>query len=207
MDTMELNAGTHLPVPQVGATRDANAVQMPSAAPAADASLDQIRDILFGAVVRDADKKLTRLEERLLKEQDQLKQNARRRFESLELFVKQEMESLDERLQIEHNARDEALRTLTPELKDIVIVSNFEKRTTQLDEQTTKAQRELRQQILDQSKTLRDEYRGQYRQLSEAISRALHELRVEKTDRAVLATLFAELAVRLRHELALPGTE
>jgi hypothetical protein len=207
MDTMELNAGTHLTVPQVGATRDANAVQMPSAAPAADASLDQIRDILFGAVVRDADKKLTRLEERLLKEQDQLKQNARRRFESLELFVKQEMESLDERLQIEHNARDEALRTLTPELKDIVIVSSFEKRTTQLDEQTTKAQRELRQQILDQSKTLRDEYRGQYRQLSEAISRALHELRVEKTDRAVLATLFAELAVRLRHELALPGTE
>jgi DNA anti-recombination protein RmuC len=205
MDTMELNAGTHLPVPQVGATRDANAVQMPSAAPAADASLDQIRDILFGAVVRDADKKLTRLEERLLKEQDQLKQNARRRFESLELFVKQEMESLDERLQIEHNARDEALRALTQELKDIV--SSFEQRTTQLDEQTARAQRELRQQILDQSKTLRDEYRGQYRQLSETISRALHELRVEKTDRAVLAILFSELAVRLRHELALPGTE
>ena len=69
------------------------------------------------------------------------------------------------------------------------------------------AQRELRQQILDRSKTLRDEYRGQHRQLSEAISRALHELRVEKADRAALAALFSELAMRMRHELALPGTE
>jgi hypothetical protein len=81
MDTMELNAGTHLPVPQVGATREATAVQVASAAPAADTSLDQIRDILFGAVVRDTDKKLARLEERLLKEQDELKEDARRRFE------------------------------------------------------------------------------------------------------------------------------
>ena len=205
MDTTELNAGTHLPVPQGGATREANVAQMLSAQPGADTSLDQIRDLLFGAVVRDTDKKLARLEERLLKEQDELKEDARRRFESLELFVKQEMESLDERLQVEHNTRDEALKRLTQELKDIV--SGFEKKTTQLDEQTAKAQRELRQQILDQSKTLRDEYRGQYRQLSEAVSRALQELRVEKTDRAALAALLSELAVRLRHDLALPVSE
>jgi DNA anti-recombination protein RmuC len=205
MDMMELNAGTHLPVPQTGATRETNAVQVPAAASAADTSLDQIRDILFGAVVRDTDKKLARLEDRLLKEQDELKEDVRRRFESLELFVKQEMESLDERLQVEHNARDEALRVLTRELKDVI--SRFEKRTAQIDEQTAKAHRELRQQILDQSKTLREEYRGQYRQLSEAMSRALLELRVEKTDRAVLAALFSELAVQLRHELTLPGAE
>jgi DNA anti-recombination protein RmuC len=205
MDTMELNAGTHLPVPQGGATRETNAVQMPSAQLAADTGLDQIRDLLFGAVMRDADKKLARLEARLLKEQEELKEDARRRFESLELFVKKEIESLDERLQAEHHTRDEALRVLTQELKDIV--SGFEKRTTQLDEQTAKAQREQRQQILDQSKTLRDEYRGQYRQLSDAVSRALQELRVEKTDRDALAALFAELAVRLRHDLAIPGNE
>ena len=137
MDTIELNAGTHLPVPQSGATREPNTVQMPSAQPAADTSLDQIRDILFGAVVRDTDKKLARLEERLLKEQEDLKEDARHRFESLEVFVKKEMESLAERLQAGHNTRDEALRALTQELKDVV--SGFEKRTTQLDEQTAKA--------------------------------------------------------------------
>jgi DNA anti-recombination protein RmuC len=169
MDTIELDAGTHLPEPQSGATREPNTVQMPSAQTAADTSLDQIRDILFGAVMRDTDKKLARLEERLLKEQEDLKEDARHRFESLEVFVKKEMESLAERLQAGHITRDEALRALTQELKEVV--SGFEKRTTQLDEQTAKAQRELRQQILDQSKTLRDEYRGQYRQLSEAVSR------------------------------------
>ena len=83
---------------------------MLSAQPAADTSLDQIRDLLFGAVVRDTDKKLARLEERLLKEQEDLKEDARHRFESLELFVKQEMESLAERLQVGHNTRDEALK-------------------------------------------------------------------------------------------------
>jgi DNA anti-recombination protein RmuC len=201
----ELNAGTHLPVPQMGATREANAVQGPTTVPAADSSLDQIRDILFGAMVRDTDKKLARLEERLLKEHDELKEDARLRFESLELFVKQEMESLDERLQVEHNARDEALRALTRELKDVIC--RFEKRTARIDEQTTKAQRELRRQILDQSRTLREEYCGQYRQLSEAMSRALLELRVEKTDHAALAALFSELAVKLRHALTFPRTE
>ena len=205
MDTVELNVGTHLPVPQGGTTRETNAAQMPSTPPAADTSLDQIRDILFGAVARNTDKKLARLEERVLKEQEELKEDACRRCESLELFVKQEMESLAERLQVERNTRDEVLRALTQELKDMV--SGFEKKTTQLDEQSTKAQRGLRQQILDQSKILRDEYRGQYRQLSEAVSRALHELRVEKTDRAALAALFSELAVRMRHDLALAGTE
>jgi DNA anti-recombination protein RmuC len=205
METIELNAGAHLPVPQGAATRETNAAQTSSAPPPAESSLDQIRDILFGAVVRDTDKKLARLEERLLKEQEELKEDAHRRCESLEVFVKQEMESLAERLQAEHNARDQALRALTQELKELV--SGFERRTTQLDEQTAKAQRELRQQILDQSKTLRDEYRGQYRQLSDAVSRALQELRVEKTDRDALAALFAELAVRLRHDLAIPGNE
>jgi hypothetical protein len=199
MNTIELNAGTHLPVPQSGAPREPNTVQMPSAQPAADTSLDQIRDILLGAAVRDTDKKLARLEERLLKEQEDLKEDTRHRFESLEVFVKIEIEALAERLQAGQNARDEMLRALTQELKDVV--SGFEKRTTQHAEQTAKAQRELRQQILDQSKTLREEYRGQYRQLSDAVSRALHDLRVEKTDRAVLAALLSELAMRLRHDL------
>jgi hypothetical protein len=205
MDMIELNAGTHLPVPQAGTTREPNALQMPSAPLAADASLEQIRDILIGSAVRDTDKKLARLEERLLKEQEEFKEDTRRHIESLEVFVQKEVESLTARLQVERDTRDAALRAWTQELKDVV--SGFEKRTSQLDEQTAKAQRELRQQILEQSKTLRDEFRGQYRQLSDAVSRALHDLRVEKTDRAVLAALFSELAVQLRHDLALPLSE
>ena len=58
----------------------------------------------------------------------------------------------------------------------------LEKRTHHLNEQAARAQRELRQHILDQSKTRRAEVVGHYRQLSDAIGRAIHELRVEKTD-------------------------
>jgi hypothetical protein len=88
MDTFELDAGTRLPVPQGGGTRESNTAPMPSAPPAADTSLDQIRDPLVGAVVGDTDKKLVRLEERLLQGQEDLKEDARRRFETLEVFVK-----------------------------------------------------------------------------------------------------------------------
>ena len=99
MDTIELNAGTHLPVPQGGTTREPSPLQLPSAHQRLTPVLIKSETFSFGAVVRDTDKKLARLEERLLKEQEDLKEDAHRRFESLEVFVKKEMESLAERLQ------------------------------------------------------------------------------------------------------------
>jgi DNA anti-recombination protein RmuC len=167
--------------------------------------LDKIRDILFGAQMRDAEKKLGRIEERLLKEHEDLKADLRRRIESLEAFLRQEVESLTERLQAERHARDEGAQAFAQELREIA--TTVERRTQQLDEHAAKVQRELRQQILDQSTTLRDEFAGHYRQLSDAISRAIHELRVEKTDRTMLAALFSEVALRLSHALALPNRE
>lgn len=51
-----------------------------------------------------------------------------------------------------------------------------------------------------QSRTLRDEFWDPYRELSEATDRGIQELRAEKTDRATLAVLLTELAMRLGNE-------
>jgi hypothetical protein len=68
-------------------------------------------------------------------------------------------------------------------------------------------QRELRQQIMVQSTTLRDELLEKSRELSESFGRAIQELRIEKTDRGALAALLTEVAMRLNNELTLPPIE
>src|SRR6185295_6529950 len=61
-------------------------------------NVDKIRDILFGTQMRDYEKRFVRLEERLLKESADLREDVKRRFDSLEIYVKKELESLTDRL-------------------------------------------------------------------------------------------------------------
>src|SRR4051812_14459636 len=56
-------------------------------------NIDKIRDILFGVQMRDYEKRFSRLEERLLKESADLRDETRKRFDSLENFVKSEFEA------------------------------------------------------------------------------------------------------------------
>src|SRR5450432_3265446 len=71
-------------------------------------NVDKIRDILFGSQMRDYDKKFAHLEERLLKESADLREDLKRRFESLESFMKSEVVILSDAQKAEKDARDEA---------------------------------------------------------------------------------------------------
>ncbi len=82
---------------------------------------------------------------------------------------------------------------------------NLEQKIAQLDEQTARKGRDLRQQILDQSKNLNDEIRRKYEELSAMLEREAAELRNDKTDRSALAALFTEVALRLNNEFKIPG--
>jgi hypothetical protein len=168
-------------------------------------NIDKIRDILFGAQSREFDKRMARLDERLTKEAGNLKDDIRRRFEALETYVKRELESLSERVDAERQDRVVGLKNVSGELKEAA--ESVEKRLGRLDEQTTKSQRDLRQQILDQSKSLFDEVEGKYRSLLTLLDSHVETLRVDKTDRAALADLFTELALRLNNDFRLPGQE
>jgi DNA anti-recombination protein RmuC len=168
-------------------------------------NIDKIRDILFGVQMRDYEKRFARLEERLIKESADLRDETRKRFDALELYIKQEFESLTERLTTEQNTRGEAVEALSQGIKDTA--RTFEKRTAQMDEQSTKSQRELRQQILDQSKNLNDEIRQKYEELTGALQREAADLRTDKTDRSALAALFTEVAMRLNNDFKIPGAE
>lgn len=165
-------------------------------------NLGQVRDILFGSQMRDYDKRFARLEERLVSDIQSLKDDVRNQFESLETYVNKEVESLIDRLKDEQADRVSAVKEVTKEVSDLT--RTVEKRTTKLDEQLTKVERDTRQQILDQSKTLRDETQQKFDELRRVLENEAGELRDSKTDRAMLADLMTEVAMRLRNEFELP---
>jgi DNA repair exonuclease SbcCD ATPase subunit len=161
-------------------------------------NLDKVRDILFGPQMRDYEKRFTRLEERLIKECSNLREDTRKRIDSLESYIKTEVDSLMQRLKTEQTQRDDSMSELDRELKNLI--KSLERKITQLDEQTSQSQRDLRQQILDQSKNLDNDIRQKYEEILTVLEREAKELRTDKTDRSTLAALFAELAVRLNDE-------
>ncbi len=188
------------------ATTSAEDVARPVAGDAAGAaSLDKVRDILFGVQMREVDRRFSRLEERLVKETNELKAEVRRRLEALEQYTRAEVDSLADRLRAEHDALAQARQDASRELHETA--GTFERRAGALDEQLSKAQRELRQQMLEQHQRLTDDLRQKVDEVLATLAREARELRDDKADRRLVASLLTEMAMRLNNELTIPGVE
>src|SRR5271154_2148142 len=133
------------------------------------ANVDKIRDILFGSQMRDYDKRFTRLEERLAKAADALRDDLKKRFDSLESFVQQEVESLHQRLKTEKSERVETLKELTRETRESA--KSLDNRLSQVDEHLTTTQGDLRTRILDQSKSLLNEIQKAHSEMESSLER------------------------------------
>jgi hypothetical protein len=166
------------------------------------ANVDKIRDIIFGSQMRDYEKRFARLEERLTADALALREDTKKRFDTLEAFVQKEVDSLSQRLKGEKSERAEALKELTRELRDTA--KTIDKRLSQLDDQLAKEAAALRSQLLEQSKQLAAEAEAKHRALSSVLDREAQSLRTDKADREALADLFTEMAMRMRNELRLP---
>lgn len=158
-------------------------------------SLSKVRDILVGSQMRELDKRFSRLEERLIKECSDLRNETRKRLDTLENYIKEEADSLSFRAKNEQVKRDEAVKAINEEQRKLA--ESLEQKMAEIDEQASKTQRELRQQIFSQSQTLHDDIRQKYEEIVALLERETYELKNEKTDRNQLAALFSELALRL----------
>jgi DNA repair exonuclease SbcCD ATPase subunit len=168
-------------------------------------NLEKIRDILFGPQMQDYHRRFMRLEERLLKEASELREEFRRRHDTLEAYMRKEMEALHERLRAEQNERGEATGRLAREIKESR--ETLEKKTAQVAEQMASGQRQLHQQLLDQSKSLADDLRLKSADILSLLERQMQEMRADKTDRSALAAMFTEMAMRLNDEWQFPSTD
>jgi uncharacterized protein YoxC len=162
------------------------------------ASIDKVRDILFGNQVREFERRFARLEERMLKETNDLKEDMQTRLAALEQYARKENESLADQIRAEQQDRLEANSGLSRELQETA--RSLERRTTTLDDQLTKSQRELRQQLLDQHQRLTDDIRRKVDDVLARLARETQELRSDKADRTILASLLTEMAMRLTND-------
>ena len=171
----------------------------------ASGNIDKIRDILFGAHMRDYDTRFARLEETLAKEASELRESTRRRFETLENYVKKELEALQTRLRTERDERSDASSQHSRELKETA--DALSRKIRDLDDQGTAAASDLRQEILNASRNLMDELKARHEEVSSLLERRFQALQHAKTDRAALAALLNEVALRINDEFRIPGAE
>ena len=171
----------------------------------AGGNIDKVRDIIFGGQMRDYERRFARLEERFLQETTELKDDVRRRLTALEQFVKDETASLAERITTEQAARADETKDLARDWRESARV--IEKKSAQLDDQIGRVQRELRQQILELHQNVGDELRHRIDEVLARLGRESTELRNDKADRATIAALLSEMAMRLTNELSIPGMD
>ncbi len=169
------------------------------------ASLEKVRDLLFGVQMRDFDRKLARLEERIAKETSDLRDDVRKRLSAIEALIQREVDSLSDRVKTEQENRTNATRDLSRELSQTA--QAFEQKAAHLDDQIARGLREARQQLHEQEQRLAEEMRLQADDIIARLTRESQELRNDKADRAGLAALFTEMAMRLNDQFHLPATE
>lgn len=172
-------------------------------APEGPENIDKIRDILFGSQSRDIDKRFARLEELVRRELRSMEVSTTQRLDSLEDYFKGEIESLVKQLKTENKERTTSDDDLKGKLKDTQQL--LEKKTIALDQQMTKGQGDLRQQLLERSKKLNDDMQKKYKEIMKLLETSVQELRTEKTDRLALADLLMGVALQLKKEFKIPG--
>jgi len=174
---------------------DVNHTALEAAGPDSGASVDKIRDILFGTQIKNYEARFVRLEENLVRETVELKDTMRRRFESLEGFFKSETEALAARLKAEREERSSAFHSLEQELKSIH--DALGRKIHELDASTAEADSGLRKELMSESRKLLEEIGQRHDSLRSLLERRVGELRHQKTDRALLSALLAEIAAQI----------
>lgn len=167
--------------------------------------VDRIRDILFGSQMRDYDGRFQRLEERLVREAAEVRGDLQKRLEALEGFMKGEVEAMTNRVRGENAERNQALGKLAHDLGETA--RGLDLKLTNLDNRAAQEIRDLRQQLLEQSKALSAEIAEKHHQMKAGLEHEAQQIRGAMTGREALAEMFSEVSLRLKNEFKVPGSQ
>jgi hypothetical protein len=158
-------------------------------------SIDRIREILFGANMRDYEQRFAYLEEAMKKESADVREYTRRQLVALETFVHKELGALEVRMNREREERSESVSRMANDLS--VTSTSILRKIGEMESQEAQDKREIRNDVLQQSKELNDAIQTKGEELIALLERHARDLQYSKTDRAALAGLFSEVASRL----------
>jgi len=166
--------------------------------PSASGNLDKIRDILFGAQAREHERRFAQLEQHLIREATDLRNDLKRRFDTLEGYIKKEIDALTSRLTREQEVRGESVTSLAQELTHLAAA--LEEKARQLEMQAAQARTHVLQQLTERTSELATDVRARHAEATSALKQAVHDLRAEKTDRMTLAAILMEASKRLSND-------
>ena len=121
----------------------------------AGAPMEQVREILFGAQLKDMEVRFKRQEDRLLREIHDVKDSLKKRLDSLENFMKREVSSLLERLRREQEEREAEQRSEQRERSEALQAE----------------QRERLEALKTEQKERADAFKNEERERQEAVTR------------------------------------
>jgi molybdopterin converting factor small subunit len=203
MDTVQNDRKTSQSVIKLqGDAIDARRAPQPPAQEGKEAAnIEKVRDILFGAHMREQEKKILRMEQRTVKAITQLRAETGKRFDSLENYIKNEMAAINNRLQTEQDERIDAVTQVTKEVAHVL--QTLEKRMAKLNNQVDQNAMDLRRELMDQSKTILAEVQRKYEQAATALEQSSAQLRADKVDRNALSDMFSEISMRLTDDFSI----
>lgn len=161
----------------------------------ANNNVDQIRDILFGGQMRDYELRFARLEEKLEKEQARLASDMNSRLDSLDKFVRRELQRHVEKLQQERKSRMAEIQELTQAMQHLD--TQLSDKIQNLDDETKEDFSEVRQALRDEVSQLQMRLREQQDDLLSNLNNETSKLRADKISHQSLSGLFSELGMRL----------
>lgn len=168
--------------------------------------MEQVRELLFGAQLKDMEIRFKRQEERFLREIADARDSLKNRLDSLENFMKSENNSILNRLKEEREERGEALRSeqkergdaLAQVARDLAGASeNLERKIAKVASSLETAERDLRQLLQNESTSLSGKTEEKYQDALNVISSTSEQIRHDMAYRSSLSSLFTEVAVKL----------
>lgn len=181
------------------------------------APMEQVRELLFGAQLKDMETRFQRQEEKFQREIADAGDALKSRLDSLENFMKSETASLLHRLKEEQSERESALKDEQRERLEAMRaeqrdrseaveqlakelagqVETFERKIAKLSGTLDTAEREMRQLLLTESGSVSAKIEEKYKETLNVLANTASQIRQDMVHRSSLSTMFTEVAVKL----------
>ncbi len=172
----------------VRSSADKNKSQAPNPADTETANLNQIRDILFGAQVRQYDDQFSRLESQFDEKIKQMRQEMVQQFDDIKKMLGQTSTDMTERLNTEKQQRSDSQSEFSNTLRDT---------SKELQSRIDQGEQDIKTLMSEQLTRLRKEMNDQHQAAVTAAEKMIAELKTQKADSQDLSSLFAEISSRL----------
>lgn len=167
-----------------------------------DENVDRIRDILFGAQMKEYDRRIEQIAVRFRSDNEKLRQELSDRLLSLDGFCKTELDRLNSQFSAERQERIKLLSDLGKRVADAEreLLEHIES----VDKKGTEERLELRNEIMDQAHSMSEALRQRSEEIISALDSETGRLSREKTGREEISRLMTEMAMRLSGDFQLP---